>query len=84
MIDFSAISAINQCVYHLARNKSWKWQRLHKTTKKILISIRKKFDQYSKQMCEITKKSETVAPIFSTKKMNVTLDVNSASLNKRD
>ena len=50
-------------------------QRLHKTTKKI-------FDQCSKKMCEITKKSQPVASI--SRKMTVTLDPNNASLNKRD
>ena len=35
-------------------------------------------------MCGITKKSQPVAPISATRKMNVTLDANSASLNKRD
>ena len=52
-------------------------QRLHKTTKKI-------FDQFLKKMCRITKKSQPVSPISATRKMNVTLDTNSALLNKRD
>ena len=52
-------------------------QRLHKATKKI-------FDQSSKKMCRITKKSQPVPPISATKKMNVSFDTNSALLNKRD
>ena len=35
-------------------------------------------------MCGNTKKSQPVAPISASRKMNVTLDANSASLNKRN
>ena len=72
MIDVSAINAfiIWQEIKHGNGNVYIRQQR------KFLISL-------GKNLCGITKKSQPVAPIFATRKRNVTRDANSASLNKR-
>ena len=72
MIDVTAINAfiISQEINHGNGN--------------ICIRQRKQFLSVFEKMCGITKKLQPVAPISARRKINVTLDANSASLNKRD
>ena len=63
---------INQCIYHLERNKLCKWQHLHEAKKTVFKVLKKK--------CEITK---ICCTNFCNQKRNVTLAGNAALLNKR-
>ena len=72
MIDVSAINAFII------------WQEINYGNGNVYIRQRRKFlISLGKELCGITKKSQLVAPISATRKRNVTLDANSASLNKR-
>ena len=60
------------------------WQEINHGNGNVFIRQRRKFlINLGKELCGITKKSQPVVPISATRKRNVTLDANSASLNKR-